>query len=69
MNNHMLCIKSMSSDKGDINKYIDSIRKNIDGFKEIYNTGNMILDIILNEKQATCNKNNIDLFALFKFKL
>ncbi|CEO31832.1 sensor histidine kinase [Paraclostridium sordellii] len=59
MNNHMLCIKSMSSDKGDINKYIDSIRKNIDGFKEIYNTGNMILDIILNEKKAKCNENNI----------
>ncbi|CEN97536.1 MAG: GHKL domain-containing protein [Paeniclostridium sp.] len=67
MNNHMLCIKSMSSDKGDINKYIDSIRKNIDGFKEIYNTGNMILDIILNEKQATCNKNNIDLFCDINF--
>ncbi|WP_270519928.1 ATP-binding protein, partial [Paraclostridium sordellii] len=67
MNNHMLCIKSMSSDKGDINKYIDSIRRNIDGFKEIYNTGNMILDIILNEKKATCNKNNIDLFCDINF--
>lgn len=61
MNNHILCINSMSTDKEDINKYIDNIRKDLKQFKEIYNTGNMILDIILNEKQNICNENNIDL--------
>ncbi|WP_148551769.1 ATP-binding protein [Paraclostridium bifermentans] len=61
MNNHILCINSMSTDKEDINKYIDNIRKELNQFKEIHNTGNMILDIILNEKQNICNENNIDL--------
>ena len=59
MNNHMLCIKSMSSEQEDLNNYIDGISKNLNEFKEIYNTGNMILDIILNEKKAKCNENNI----------
>lgn len=35
--------------------------KELNKFKEIHNTGNMILDIILNEKQNICNENNIDL--------
>lgn len=61
MNNHILCINSMSTDKEDINKYIDNIRKELNQFKEVHNTGNMILDIILNEKQNICNENNIDL--------
>ncbi|WP_250674695.1 ATP-binding protein [Paraclostridium ghonii] len=67
MNNHMLCINSMSYDKEDINKYIDGIRKDLKQFKEIYNTGNMILDIILNEKQNICNENNIDLICDINF--
>jgi sensor histidine kinase regulating citrate/malate metabolism len=67
MSNHMICINSMSSDKEDINQYIDGIRKDLDEFKEIYNTGNMILDIILNEKQNNCNKNNIDLLCDVNF--
>ncbi|GAA0702439.1 ATP-binding protein [Paraclostridium ghonii] len=67
MNNHMLCINSMSADKEDINKYIDNIRKDLKEFKEIYNTGNMILDIILNEKQNICNENNIDLICDINF--
>ncbi|WP_371025245.1 ATP-binding protein [Paraclostridium ghonii] len=67
MNNHMLCINSMSADKEDINKYIDNIRKDLKQFKEIYNTGNMILDIILNEKQNICNENNIDLICDINF--
>ncbi|WP_373600140.1 ATP-binding protein [Paraclostridium bifermentans] len=61
MSNHMMCIKTMSSEQEDLNNYIDSISKGLNEFKEIYNTGNMILDIILNEKQAKCNENNINL--------
>lgn len=67
MSNHIMCIKTMSSEQEDLNNYIDGISKNLNEFKEIYNTGNMILDIILNEKQATCNKNNIDLFCDINF--
>ncbi|MEG1131671.1 MAG: ATP-binding protein [Romboutsia sp.] len=59
MSNHMICIKNMSSEQEDLNNYIDEISKDLNEFKEIYNTGNMILDIILNEKQAKCNESNI----------
>lgn len=61
INNHIFCIKNLSSDKEDVNKYIDEMSKELNEFKEIHNTGNMILDIILNEKQNICNENNIDL--------
>lgn len=59
MSNHMMCIKTMSSEQADLNNYIDEISKDLNEFKEIYNTGNMILDIILNEKQVKCNESNI----------
>lgn len=59
MSNHMICIKNMSSEQEDLNNYIDGISKDLNEFKEIYNTGNMILDIILNEKQVKCNESNI----------
>ncbi|MEG2984695.1 MAG: ATP-binding protein [Peptostreptococcaceae bacterium] len=59
MSNHMICIKNMSSEQEDLNNYIDEISKDLNEFKEIYNTGNMILDIILNEKQVKCNESNI----------
>ena len=67
MSNHMMCIKSMSSEKEDVNKYIDEVSKELNGIKEIYNTGNMILDIVLNEKQVDCNENNINLFCDINF--
>lgn len=61
INNHIFCIKNLSYDKEDVNKYIEEMSKELREFKEIHNTGNMILDIILNEKQNICNENNIDL--------
>lgn len=67
MSNHMMCIKSMSSKKKDVNQYIDEVSKELNGIKEIYNTGNMILDIVLNEKQVDCNENNINLFCDINF--
>ncbi|XTR37836.1 GHKL domain-containing protein [Paraclostridium tenue] len=67
MSNHMMCIKSMSSEKEDVNKYIDEVSKELNEIKEIYNTGNMILDIVLNEKQVDCNENNINLFCDINF--
>lgn len=67
INNHIFCIKNLSSDKEDVNKYIDEMSKELNEFKEIHNTGNMILDIILNEKQNICNENNIDLACDINF--
>lgn len=33
MSNHMMCIKSMSSEKEDVNKYIDEVSKKLNEIK------------------------------------
>ena len=67
MSNHIMCIKSISSEQEEVNNYIDGISKDLNEFREIYNTGNMILDIILNEKQCKCNENSINLHCNVNF--
>ena len=61
--NHMICIEEMYDDNESTREYINNINKEISSSEDIYKTGNMILDIILNEKKAICDKNNIDLFV------
>lgn len=61
INNHMACIKKIQNK--DVNEYIDSINEELKEYKTTFNTENMILDIILNEKKSICNKNNIELFC------
>lgn len=67
INNHMACIKSLYNEKEDVDEYIDSIDKEMHDFQNEFNTENMILDIILNEKKMLCEKNNIDLFCNINF--
>lgn len=67
INNHMACIKSLYNEKEDVDKYMDSINKEMYDFQNAFNTENMILDIILNEKKVLCEKNNIDLFCNINF--
>lgn len=67
INNHMACIKSLYNEKEDVDKYIDSINKEMYDFQNAFNTENMILDIILNEKKVLCEKNDIDLFCNINF--
>lgn len=60
MNNHMKNIKSLKNSSEDVNKYIDGIEDEVKNTKNIYNTGNVLLDIILYEKSRLCMENNID---------
>ncbi|MBS6507928.1 MAG: sensor histidine kinase [Paraclostridium bifermentans] len=60
MNNHMENIRSLKNSSEDVNKYIDNIEDEVKNNKNIYNTGNALLDIILYEKSKDCIKNNID---------
>ncbi len=59
MNNHMENIKSLKNSSEDVNKYINNIEDEV-GTKNIYNTGNVLLDIIFHEKSKACMVNNID---------
>lgn len=60
MNNHIENIKSLKNSSEDVNEYINNIEDEVKNNKNIYNTGNALLDIILYEKSKDCIKNNID---------
>ncbi|MGL5650793.1 MAG: sensor histidine kinase [Paraclostridium sp.] len=59
MNNHMENIRSLKNSSEDVNEYINNIEDEVKNNKNIYNTGNALLDIILYEKSKDCIKNNI----------
>lgn len=67
MNNHMTNIKALQNDNENVNKYIDSINDEMEYFETIYNTGNLLLDTILNEKSKICKINNIDFVCDINF--
>jgi hypothetical protein len=60
MNNHMENIKRLKDNSEDVNKYINNIEDEVKNVKNIYNTGNLLLDIILYEKSKICTESNID---------
>lgn len=67
MKNHITCIQGIYGHNEVAEKYIDNIRNELYEWKSIFMTGNMILDIILNDKKKICDKNNIDLFIDINF--
>jgi hypothetical protein len=67
MKNHITCIQGIYGHNEVAEKYIDNIRNELYEWKSIFMTGNMTLDIILNDKKKICDKNNIDLFVDINF--
>lgn len=67
INNHICCIDNLKSDGKEINEYINNLKDEIREFKFIYNTGNMILDIIINEKSETSAKKGIKFICDINF--
>ncbi|UPA32420.1 ATP-binding protein [Terrisporobacter glycolicus] len=59
INNHMTNIKIIQNKNEQVDIYLDSIHKEISDFKNVFNTGNVILDIILSEKSRLCKSKNI----------
>lgn len=59
--NHIICIKGVIQSNQDATNYIDSIEDELDIYDNSFNTGNMILDIILNENSKICKESNIKL--------
>lgn len=56
INNHIYCIDNLKNNSKEINEYVNNLKDEIKEFKSIHNTGNMILDIIINEKSEICTK-------------
>ena len=67
MNNHITCIQNIYGQNDSVEEYINSIKNELNSWKSVFSTGNMILDSILNEKKKICDKNNIELFVDIKF--
>lgn len=64
MKNHMICIENLYGK----NEYIENINNQLKECNSIFNTNNMILDIILNDKQRICKSKGIDLLADINFR-
>lgn len=67
INNHITNINIIQNQNKEVDTYINSINKEINDFKNTYNTGNIILDIILNEKSKLCKLKGIDLSCNIDF--
>ncbi|WP_131005983.1 ATP-binding protein, partial [Clostridioides difficile] len=67
INNHIYCIDNLRNNSKEINEYVINLKDEIKTFKYIYNTGNMILDIIINEKSEVCLKKGIKFTCSINF--
>lgn len=67
INNHICCIDNLKNNNSEINEYVKNLKDEIKEFKVIYNTGNMILDIIINENSERCIKKGIKFICDINF--
>lgn len=67
INNHIYCIDNLKNNSKEVNEYVNNLKDEIKEFKSIYNTGNMILDIIINEKSELCKKKGIKFICDINF--
>lgn len=67
INNHICCIDNLKNNNKEINEYVKNLKDEIKEFKSIYNTGNMILDTIINEKNTLCTKKGIKFICDINF--
>ncbi|MCC3866396.1 GHKL domain-containing protein [Terrisporobacter petrolearius] len=67
INNHISDIDNLKSNSQEVSEYVNNLKDEIKEFKSIYNTGNMILDIIINEKNELCNKKGIKFICDINF--
>jgi signal transduction histidine kinase len=68
LNSHIQNIKALKNNNEEVNKYINDINSKIEEIKDIYETGNVLLDIIVNEKHTICKNENIDFICDINFR-
>lgn len=67
INNHICCIDNLKNNNKEVSEYINNLKDEIKSFKNNYNTGNIILDIIINEKSDICSKKGIKFICDINF--
>lgn len=60
INNHMASINALQNNNEEVNNYINGINEEINKFKNINDSGNILLNTILYEKNEQCKKYNIN---------
>lgn len=59
MKNHIICIKGLYNNQQDALNYLLKLEKSINNSTTSYNSGNRVVDILLNEKSSTCERKGI----------
>ncbi|MEF9992721.1 MAG: GHKL domain-containing protein [Romboutsia sp.] len=59
--NHMICMKKLNENGHDNEKYIQNIENKLIDYTNRFDSGNILLDIILNEKSKICDTEKIKL--------
>ncbi|MEG1409953.1 MAG: ATP-binding protein [Terrisporobacter sp.] len=67
INNHICTIDNLKNNSKEVNDYVKDLKDEIKEFKSTYNTGNMILDIIIHEKSEVCSKKGIKFICDINF--
>ncbi|MEG2985223.1 MAG: ATP-binding protein [Peptostreptococcaceae bacterium] len=67
INNHICCIDNLKNNSKEVGEYVNNLKDEIKEFGSIYNTGNIILDIIVNEKSTLCTKKGIKFICDINF--
>lgn len=66
MKNHIICMKYSDDHKSD--EYIEKVELLLDEYSNKFNTGNVILDTLLHEKNTICLQNRIKFICDINFK-
>ena len=67
LNKHNSTIYNLKNNSKEVNEYVNNLKGEIKEFKSIYNTGNIILDIIITEKSEICSKKGIKFICDINF--
>lgn len=67
MKNHIICIKKLNENGYNSNNYISNIESQLKTYDNTFESGNMLLDIILNDKKEICDEINIDFHCNINF--
>lgn len=67
MKNHIICMRKLNQNGYSNERYIESLERKIKSYENKFDTGNILLDIILIEKKKICDKKNIKFSSSINF--
>lgn len=67
MKNHIICMRKLHENGYVDERYTDSLDRKIKSYENKFDTGNILLDIILMEKKQICDEKNIKFLSSINF--